>query len=275
MIEQLKAGPTQPADSKKPQLARWTLKAIQASIEKLQTYTLSGVWYYLFRAGVVWRSAYSRQWSPDPAYASKLEHLCACLREAGASPGAIELVFMDEAGFNRWPSPAKTWAPAAPTPPPCAEHDGEDNNTQWRTIAGLNAFSGQVTYLSNYIVGRKQVIQWYRRLEEAYPKAQKIYVVQDNWSIHTHPDVLEALKQHPRIEPVWLPTYSPWLNPIEKLWRWLKVGYLKMHRLAKDWKGLKEQVQLFLDQFHAGDRYLLLYVGLLGDGRLARALRGQ
>ena len=33
---------------------------------------------------------------------------------------------------------------------------------------------------------------------------------------------MEALFQWPRIEPVWLPTYAPWLNPIEKLWRWLR-----------------------------------------------------
>jgi hypothetical protein len=241
----------------------------------MKDYTLSGVWYYLKAAGITWRSAYLRQWSPDPEYLSKLEHLCNCLREAGLFPGEIELIFMDEAGFYRWPTPARQWAEIAPLPPPCAHHEGQENNSQWRLIGGLNAFTGQVDYLSNYIVGRRQVIAWYQQINMVYSNAKKIYVVQDNWSIHTHPDVLEAVKLFPRIEPVWLPTYSPWLNPIEKLWRWLKVDILKMHRFSQDWKELKHQVDLFLVQFAQGDRQLLNYVGLLGDGKLAQALRCQ
>ncbi len=257
------------------QPGRWTLQSLRDNLGGLATYSLSGVWYYLKRAGVTWRSAFLRQWSPDPEYQSKLEHLYACLREAGRSPGRVELIFMDETGFFRWPVPARNWAEAAPASPPSAHHSGNDNNSQWRLIGGLNAYTGQVHYLSNYIVGRRQVIEWYQLLNEAYPDARKIYIAQDNWSIHSHPDVLEALQQQPRIEIVWLPTYSPWLNPIEKLWRWLKVEILKMHRLSQDWKELRHQVDLFLTQFSKGSCQLLKYVGLLGDGKLAQALLCQ
>lgn len=272
LIDLLHQAPPVKPGTKGLQPGRWTLRTIRENLSALANYTLSGVWYYLKRVGVVWRSAFLQQWSPDPEYQSKREHLYTCLREAGQSPGKIEPIFMDEAGFYRWPVPAKTWAEAAPVPPLSANHAGNDNNSQWRLIGGLNAYTGQVNYLSDYIVGRRQVIAWYRLLNEAYPDAQKIYIVQDNWSIHSHPDVSEALKQYPRIEIVWLPTYSPWLNPIEKLWRWLKVDYLKMHRLSRDWKELRHQVNLFLTQFSQGDRQLLQYVGLLGDGKLAQAL---
>ena len=95
-----------------------------------------------------------------------------------------------------------------------------------------------------------------------------MYVIQDNWSIHSHPDVLATLETLPRLEPVWLPTYAPWLNPIEKLWRWLK-----QHRLAADWPALRQRVTAFLAQFAAGSDALLQYVGLLGDGKLAQACR--
>ena len=36
----------------------------------------------------------------------------------------------------------------------------------------------------------------------AYPQAERIYAIQDNWSIHKHPDVVAALQQWPQIEPV-------------------------------------------------------------------------
>jgi DDE superfamily endonuclease len=73
-----------------------------------------------------------------------------------------------------------------------------------------------VHYLAGYIVGRQQVSEFYTQLDHAYPAVDLLYVIQDNWNIHTHPDVLEALAAHPRIKPVWLPTYAPWLNPIEE-----------------------------------------------------------
>src|SRR5262249_33690573 len=83
-----------------------------------------------------------------------------------------------------------------------------------------------------------------------------LYVIQNNWSIHRHPDVLEALKGWPQIEPVWLPTYAPWLNPIEKLRRWLRQDVLNLHRLTDDWQALRERVRAFLDQFKDGSQRL-------------------
>ena len=97
-------------------------------------------------------------------------------------------------------------------------------------------------------------------------------MIQDNWNIHTHPDVLEALAAYPRIKPVWLPTYAPWLNPIEKLWRWLRQDVLKMHRWVEDWPRVKQRVHDFLDQFAHGSSDLLRYVGLVGKGKLATVI---
>jgi hypothetical protein len=84
--------------------------------------------------------------------------------------------------------------------------------------------------------------------------------------------VAAALADLPQIEPVWLPTYAPWLNPIEKLWRWLREQVLTMHRLAGDWDALRERVNAFLDQFAEESHALLQYVGLTGEGKLAQAL---
>ncbi len=98
-------------------------------------------------------------------------------------------------------------------------------------------------------------------------------MIRDNWSIHKHPGVREALRRWPQIRPVRLPTYAPWLNPIEKLWRWLRQDVLKLHRLAGDWPRLRGRVNQFLGQFAAGSQALLRYVGLLGKGKLAQALR--
>ncbi len=62
-----------------------------------------------------------------------------------------------------------------------------------------------------------------------------------------------------------LPTYAPWLNPIEKLWHWLKQEVLHHHSLADDWEGLKAAVAAFLARFAHGSSALLRDVGLCLD----------
>jgi hypothetical protein len=80
---------------------------------------------------------------------------------------------------------------------------------------------------------------------------------------------LAASARYPRIKPVWLPTYAPWLDPLDKLWCWICQDVLKMHRWVEDWPQVKHHVRDFLAQFAYGSQELLHYVGLLGEGKLA------
>jgi transposase len=272
VLETLQAGPGETARQKVtvgargPGPSRWTLRTIRASVDWLTAYTLSGVWRLLQSCGLGLHTSGARLFSPDPDYRSKVRRLHRCLREATRHPDTVVALFLDEFGYQRWPEVAPTWGPQA------AVVQRAGNNQQWRTIGALNALTGQVNYLDGYIVGRQQVIQFYSHLNRAYPEGDLIYVIQDNWNIHTHPDVLTALDDYPRIKPVWLPTYAPWLNPIEKLWRWLRHDILKMHRWVEDWPQVKQRVREFLEQFAHGSRDLLRYVGLVGKGKLATVI---
>ena len=253
-------------------LSRWTLSRLRGSLDWLAPYTLSGVWRLLSRCGLRLRSGRVQQYSPDAGYAEKVKHLCDCLRQTASLPDSHVLVFLDEMGYRRWQETGRVWTQVPPAEVPVAGCGGK-NNAQWRVIAALNAMTGQVCYLDNYVVGRQKVIEMYQHLAQLYPQAETIYVVQDNWSIHKHSDVIDALSELPRIQPVWLPTYAPWLNPIEKLWRWLRQDVLKMHRFGSQWEGLRTRVNGFLDRFASGSDALLRYVGLQGDGMLANACR--
>jgi hypothetical protein len=252
-----------------PTPSRWTLATIRATFDWLAGYTLSGLRRLLDRLDLGLHSARVQQFSPDPEYASKHLRLMRVLGQARRAPGRIEAIFLDEMGYSRWPDPGPDYG----GPTPVADRR-DANNGLWRLIGGLNARTGRLDYLDAYIVGRAKVIQFYGQLVAAYPKAQRLYVIQDNWSIHTHEDVLEALTRWPQIRPVWLPTYAPWLNPIEKVWRWLRQDVLKLHRQADNWEALQARVHGFLDQFAAGSERLLEYVGLRGRGRLARMIHG-
>jgi transposase len=47
-------------------------------------------------------------------------------------------------------------------------------------------------------------------------------IVMDNAAFHKRPDIQDLLSQHGH-QILWLPPYSPDLNPIEKMWAWVKA----------------------------------------------------
>lgn len=252
-----------------PAPSRWTSATTRAAFGWLSDYTLSGLGRLLGRLGLGLHSARVQQLSPDPGYLGKRLRLMRVLGQARRYPGQVEAISRDEMGSTRWPDPGPDYG----GPAPVADRRGASNGL-WRLTGGLNARAGQLNYSGNSVVGRAKLIELYGQLAAAYPKAERLYVTQDNWSIHTHDDVLAALKRWPQVRPVWLPTYAPWLSPIGKVWRWLRQDVLKMHRQANDWQALQARVHGFLDQFAGGSQRLLEYVGLLGQGRLARMIHG-
>jgi transposase len=73
-----------------------------------------------------------------------------------------------------------------------------------------------------HVVGERKnrwlFIDLLRAIERACPpqKIEKIYVIVDNYRIHKAQAVVNWLKNHPRFELVWLPSYCPRANPIER-----------------------------------------------------------
>ena len=65
-----------------------------------------------------------------------------------------------------------------------------------------------------------------------------------------------------RVELLWLPTYAPWTNPIEKLWLKLKQEVVVMHRYSARWPELKQRIADFLGGYDRPSPDLLRFVGL-------------
>ncbi|WP_281268185.1 transposase [Suttonella ornithocola] len=53
-------------------------------------------------------------------------------------------------------------------------------------------------------------------------------MVMDNAAFHKRSDIQAIIEEHGH-EIVWLPPYSPDLNPIEKMWAWIK-------QIRKEWR---------------------------------------
>jgi transposase len=241
--------------------ARWSLAHLRAVCQRLAPYSLSGVWRLLDRWGLSYKRGRHYIHSPDPCYQQKRDAAWRCVAEARADDGRVVTLYLDELTYYRQPSLAAAWDWRGAQSQPLA-HSGYASNKRRRVVATLDVVTGRVLYEQAWKIGVKRLAAFYPRLRAHYPTAEVIYVVQDNWPIHFWPEVMKAA-QGAGIKVVALPTYAPWLNPIEKLWRKLKQEVLHLHRLGDDWHTLQERVASFLDRFANGSVELLRYVGLL------------
>ena len=202
--------------------------------------------------------------SPDPAYQAKvafLDRVCRCARRSARSVVAL---YGDEMSCYRQPTLAPVYAPRGSDLVADLSHR---SNTRYRVSGALELASGQVTWLAAAVLGVENLCRFLHRVRAAYP-VQQVVLIWDNWPVHQPPTVLERAAEL-EIGLVWLPTYAPWLNPIEKLWRWLKQDVLHQHCRADAWPELKQQVATFLDRFAGPSPALLRYVGLAPDPQAA------
>jgi hypothetical protein len=251
----------------------------------LEVTTPSGVHQILKRLGISYKRGRDYIHSPDRFYKEKLSLVELARFRAYYDPERYTLLYLDELTYCRQPSLSQAYEQRGSVQP--LAQRSHKSNTSFRVLAGLNAITGQVNYLQRTRTSVACLTQFWVELQAAYPQAEVIYIVLDNWPVHFHPDVLAPLQPQafpfpPKLPPTWpsepskkatlndlpihllcLPTYASWLNPIEKLWRWLKQDILHLHRLSSDWQALKQLVADFLNQFHSGSTDLLSYVGLL------------
>ena len=182
------------------------------------------------------------------------------MRRVREDPERYVLLFQDETTFYRQPSQGWLWAYLGRVQP--RMRYGHRENTRMRVVGYLNATTGAVHADDMSSVTADCLARNVSQISAWYPDAETIYVVMDNWPNHRHPKVAEALARQPRVEVLWLPTYAPWLNPMEKGWRWTRQRVVHAHPWCDDFGEFREQVRGEFDRLSDGSEEFLRYVGL-------------
>jgi transposase len=231
---------------------------LRAVIAALAGYSRAGIQALLRRAGI--RRCRGRQWvhSPDPDYPRKVARIARVRALAGRHPTRVAMYYGDEMSLYRQPTLAQTWAVRGTEP--CARLSHHANHVR-RYQGALDPLTGRVVWRDSRRAGVREVCAFLEQLRHASGH-RHVFLVWDNWPVHRHPRVLAAAHRQ-RIHLVWLPTYAPWTNPIEKLWRWVRQTLVHHHDWADLFDLLQQHVRDFLDQFTDGSTALLRYVGLL------------
>jgi DDE superfamily endonuclease len=251
----------------RPELAgvprsRWWLERLQHVISWWQDCALATIWRTLQRWDLYDKRGRQYGHSPDWEYTAKVQRVTTITWYSRLVPEQIVRLYQDEITYYRRPSIGYAYVRVG-SDAPRAQYGWQ--HTTARRIAGcLDAATGQLFAWQRTHFEHGTLLRFYQAVEAAYPHATQLFLIQDNWSVHQHPDVVRALRGS-KITLVALPTYAPWLNPIEKVWRKLAAEVLPLQAYTNQWEALQAAIQAWLDQFVDGSLALLRYVGLHPD----------
>jgi transposase len=166
---------------------------------------------WLHEIGWVWKRAKLVAKDDDPQRVNRLARIrfvCEQLKQGEA------LVFADELDIHLLPKVGCAWMPKGTQ----LEVMTPGQNQKAYLAGALDRSTGSLLHC----VGPRKTNALFRdllgHLEASYPTPRytRVYVVVDNYKIHKAKAVEQWLAAHPQFILLWLPTYCPRANPIER-----------------------------------------------------------
>ncbi len=207
------------------------------------------------RLGFVWRRARPVLNRRDPRKNQKLqaiEQALDCRR-----PGT-EIFYVDEADVDFNPRIGPSWTrrgqqPGVVTP---------GQNEKHYLAGALNAHTGRVVWTEHPTKNAALFIKMLEALRRTYRSARRLVLILDNYVIHKSAPVERWLEANPKFTLLFQPTYSPWVNQIERLWKTMHDTVTRNHR-CRSFEELAQQVIRFLEVVSPfpGNQHALATIG--------------
>ncbi len=111
-------------------------------------------------------------------------------------------------------------------------------------FAALDIANGQVLTQSKSRHRHQEFLSFLRHIDKNVPEELELHVVLDTYGSHKHPKVKGWLLNHPRYHLHFTPTYSSWLNQVE---RWF--GLISQRAIRRGSFGSVKELVQKIDQF--------------------------
>ena len=142
--------------------------------------------------------------------------------------------------------------PLLPGTPSRRSHDDTRHGTT-NLYAALEVASGNVI---TEMTARHRAVEFKRflaRIDTQVPAGLEVHLICDNSSTHYTPEIRRWLLRHPRFQLHFTPTYSSWLNLVERWFaeltsKWRKRG---THRSVTE---LEQAIQTWIDTWNDNPR---------------------
>ncbi len=157
--------------------------------------------------------------------------------------GAIDLYFFDESGFSINSNIPYGWSPVKKTMVIKSFHAKRFN-----VLGFINKQGDLHSYLSDKSVDSTKVIEVFDEFSKQLTKPT--VVVLDNASVHTSQIFKENIAKWSNrgLTLLYLPPYSPELNIIEILWRFIKYHWIEMSAF-QSYTNMRDYVQKILREY--------------------------
>ena len=170
--------------------------------------------------------------SPDPLFIDKVRDVVGLYLNP---PDAAVVLCVDEKTQVQALDRTAPILPLIPGTPERRTHDYKRNGTT-NLYAALDVASGHV--IAN-MTARHRTAEFQRFLnliDKSVPEHLDVHVVLDNQSTHKTPSIQRWLLRHPRFTLHFTPTYSSWLNLVERWFAELTTKWIKRgtHHSVKD-----------------------------------------
>jgi transposase len=170
--------------------------------------------------GRIWRAfglqphrAESFKLSPDPQFIDKVRDIVGLY----LSPPANAVVLcVDEKSQIQALERSQPLLPMRPGQVERHTHDYERHGTT-TLFAALNVATGTVLRRCLARHRHQEYLRFLRDIDVHVPETLDVHLVVDNYATHKTPQVMRWLAKHPRFHLHFTPTYSSWLNQVERL----------------------------------------------------------
>ncbi len=192
---------------------RWSCQtlALQLRAQRSVAVSRETIRRWLPEVGYVWKRARHVARDDDPERVAKLARIRAIIERLKPSDA---LFFADELDIHLLAKIGYEWMPKGTQ----TEVMTPGTNRKYYLAGALNYPVGKLLAVTAERKNRWLFIDLLKLLARRCPatKVTRIYVVCDNYRIHSAKAVVEWLSVHPRFELVFLPSYCPQANPIER-----------------------------------------------------------
>jgi transposase len=213
----------QPADA-----THWSTRSMAAATGMSQS-AVSRIWRAF---GLKPHQSESFKLSPDPQFIDKVRDIVGLYLNP---PEAAVVLCVDEKAQIQALDRSAPILPLMPGVPERRTHDYVRNGTT-NLYAALDVASGNVIADTSPRHRAQEFRRFLNVIDSSVPAHLDVHVVLDNSSTHKTPQIQRWLLRHPRFTLHFTPTYSSWLNLVERWFaelteKWIKRG---AHRSVKD-----------------------------------------
>jgi transposase len=192
---------------------RWSCATLALTLQTKRGLTVSAetMRRWVHEVGWVWKRAKLVAKDDDPQRIGRLAHIRYRVEQLRLCEA---LVFADELDMHLLPKVGCAWMPKGTQ----VEVMTPGQNAKHYLAGALDPTTGTL----HYALGPRKTNALFRDLltvlDARYPadRYTRLYVVVDNYKIHKAKAVEQWLATHPRVTLLFLPTYCPQANPIER-----------------------------------------------------------